>query len=321
MTVPTGATTRVNVQFEDNGYNQDPSTSTPFVPGANAQLTTAEATNNGTRIWLPASNTAVDIKAGAFDGAWALQWALTSPWMFGAIKGAPTTVDNGDGTYTHTFDGEPDSFQIIEGYETSGKERTITGCVPARASIEPAVREATVTCTMEGFYATEGYATPASLTGQASLSEDTLDYGDAVLNLAGTAQAIMQRATLSLEWPNLGDIQGWGSRFPIDYVVGNFEPTIDYSKIKVDDAPLNDVYGGSTSMQEDVENAKTLGMAFDNGKTGAEMNQISFDGVGSFPESYNESTPGDVQSAIEENLNRLIRDVDVVATNGTATAP
>lgn len=322
MPVDDGGDVRVGILWEDNGYTSAPNDSSPKVPGGSAQLTTNEATNNGTRITLPATRTSVQIKPGTFDGAWALEWRLTNPWWARAIRGAPSTVDNGDGTYTHTYDGTPDPFRLVEGYESQTKERVLKGCIATSVTAAPAVGDDDgVQMTMEGFYATE-HKTSTSMLSQATLDFDVLGYEDAELLLDSSTQTIMQDASLTLAWENSQPIQGFSSRFAIDYLIGNFAPEIDYTKLKVDDAPLSDIYGGSTSMSEDIPDDKTLSMEFDNGvAAGSGKNNVAFNATGTLPESYSETGVGDIGAAIEENLSRLIADVDIVATNETATAP
>lgn len=325
MPVLTGAGTRVNVQWEST-YKTLDGTASPFVPGANCRLATAQATNNGTRITLPASQVAVDIEEGTFDGAWALEGVLTNPWLFQSIYGAPSTVDNGDGTFTHTYSlGGPDSFHILEGYETSqNDERKLQGCVTARWACDPTVDAGEGTpWVAEGFYATESVVEATTLTSQDTLDEDPLDYGDATLSLGGAAESIVQNASLELAWDPIEPIQAFSSRFALDFVAGLFTPTVQYSKIKQDDASLTDTYGGSTSMQEDIENQSKFELDFDNGiAAGSGKNRILFEGSGdSFPESYDEDGPGNPRQAILENLNRLIENIDVKATNETSSPP
>lgn len=326
MPVIDGGDVRVWILWEDNGYTNSPNDSTPKVPGANARLDTNEATNNGTRVTLPASRTSVTIRPGTFDGAWALSWRLTNPWMFRAIRGSPSTVDNGDGTYTHTYDGTPDPFRIYEGYEpySDDDERALIGCVARQMTIGPAVGDDDGTqVTMEGFYAKDGLDSPGTLTTQPTLDQEVLGYEDATLDLDGTPQTIMQEASLRLQWPDLEDIVGWGSRFPIDWKAGMFEPDIDYTKIKVGQEPIKRVYGGSTtSIEEDVDNQQPLAMTLDNGTAAGSGQQIvALNGTGSFPESYGEPGVGNPRSRIDENISELLENVTIDATNETSAAP
>lgn len=323
MPVLTGGETRVNTQWE-SAYKTLDGTASPFVPLANGSLDTAEATNNGTRATLPGSNVAVSIEPGTFDGAWALSGWLVDPWLLRSVYGAPTTVDNLDGSYTHTYSlGEPDSFQLFEGYETSTTaERALKGCVTARVGVDPTVGQgAGIPATFEGFYATEDVSTAVTLKTQDTTDADLLHYGDLTLKRGGVAEAIVQNATLDLAWDPIEPIQAFGSRFALDFMAGLFTPTINYTQIKQDADALQDVYGGSTSMQEDIPTAK-VELNADNGvAAGSGINQLNFEGSGSsFPESYGDAA-GNPRNPIEENLNRLITDIDVKATNEVATAP
>lgn len=309
----------VHFLWEDNGYTQSPTDSTPKTPGYDAQFTTAEATNNGQRIYLPHSRTAVDIKEGVFDGSWAVQFDLSDPWWLRACFGAPSTSGSGP-TYDHVYDGTPDPLRWVIGYPDTTTERVLTGCVAARASVQPTVGEAVAQVVLEGFYASEESNSPGSLTTQPTPDYDVLNYVDARLDLDGTEQTIMQDASLELVL-NTAAIRGWTSRFPIDYSVANFEPALDYSKLRdASDAARENVYGGSSSMQEDIP-TDPVTLDFDNGETGSSTNQVTFSATGTFPESYGESGIGDVTQLTTEELNRMIGDVSVTATNGTSSAP
>lgn len=323
MTVLTGAKTRVNAQWESS-YKTLDGTASLFMPLANASLDTAEATNNGERVTLPGSNVAVSIEPGTFAGAWAISGWLVDPWLFGSVYGSPTTTDNTDGSHTHVYSlGEPDSFQIFEGYETSTTaERTFEGCVTARAVIDPSVGQASgIPALFEGFYATESVSTGVTLKSQDTTDEEVLHYGDLTLKRGGSAESIVQDASLELAWDPIEPVQAFGSRFALDFVAGLFTPTINYTKLKQDAAALQDVYGGSTSMQEDISTAK-VELNADNGVSpGSGINKALFEGSGdSFPESYGDSA-GDPRTPIEENLDRLIENIDVKWTNEVASAP
>lgn len=321
MAGPTGAHTILNYYWEDAGFLQTPNDTTPKVFGANAQLTTREADNDATRIFLPASRRAVAIKAGSFQGSWAAAFGLTNPWWLRAILGAPSTVDNGDGTYTHTYDGDPEPLRLVEGYENTGAEIELQGSVPVRASVDPTVDENTAAVVLEGLYAKESGSSPASLTSQEQLSFGAFDYADASLSAGTNANAIVQNASLELA-ANVEFIPGFGSRFPIDFLAGAFEPTVDYTEVRVDEDERESVYGGSaTDMQESVP-TEAFQLDLDNGAAaGSGKNRVLFDCPASFPATYSVENLGDPQSRIDEGINRFIDDVVAEATNETATAP
>lgn len=320
----TGAQQRLHFLWEDNGYGSSPNDSTAKIFGHDAVLTTSEATNNGTRIRLPASETAVVIKEGSFDGAWAVTFALSTPWWLRTLYGAPSTTDNSDGSYTHTYSGvDPTPIRILVGYEPTTDVRTLKGCVPTQASIDPTVDENTTAVTLEGFYQTEEVTSPGSLTTQPTPADEPLDYGDADLKVAGTSRAIVQNASLTLPLNTTTGIRGFGSRFFIDYVdEGSFDPELSYTEVDDDTDSLDEIYGGSTSMQEDIADDDAVTLSWDNGNAaGSGINQITANATGTFPESFAETGTGDPTSRIEEELGRLITDVTFDATNETATAP
>jgi hypothetical protein len=323
MPVYDGSDIRLHFLWEDNGYDSSPNDSTPKSVGKNGVMETLEATRNGTRVFLPASRIAVDIKSTRVEGSWAINAAVSTPWVFGLIKGRPgSPTDNGDGTFTYTFDGEPQSAQLLVGYEGIGDERALGGAVPLRAVIDTSVDEDTAVLTMEGIYASDSKDTPASLTSQPDSGFDALDFSDARLDLDGTTQTIMQDASLTLEYPDLGGVVGFGSRFFVDYGIGAFEPTIEYSKLKEDNTPTENIYGSSTtSMQEDLSSSPPLTQELDNGQSGGDMNRLTFKGTGSFSDTLGEPNLGDPSQRVQEDINKMLQDVTIEARNGVSTAP
>jgi len=329
--VLTGGDVRVNIQYEESdNYRTLDSTRDPFVPGANGTLDSAEAVNQITRITNFSKEVAIELKEGNFDGAWSLSWDLVSPWYLESVFGAPDTTDNGDGSYTHTYDitdSDPTPFQLFEGYETSTTaERVLKGCVPGSITVEPSTDDdGGSRVTMEGFYAIEETDTDVTLTDQDDPDGKVLNYTDAELTVDGTAEAIMQQASLNISWGASNAIQAFGSRFAIDYLVGSFEPMIDYSKLKTDAAALQDVYGGAsaTVVQEDLDNSVGTTLTFDNGDAaGSGINKHVFSLTGTKPESYDDSDGvGDATTAIAENLSRMALDCTVEVTNETASPP
>lgn len=322
-----GGDVPVHYLWEDNGLNQALSDSTAKVPGADPRITTLEARNNGRRLILPGSRIAYDIEPGAFDGSFAITGGLTNPWWARSIYGSPSTSGSGP-DYTHTYSGiDPDPFRIIEGYDfdASIAERIIKGCVTARFTIDPTVDQLEYApFQWEGFYVDEETdENPGSLTSTPTPSNDALSAKDATLNVAGSAETVMRNASLELAL-NTRQIVGFGSRFAIDFFAGMFEPSVNYSKIKPqgDVGAQKDVYGGSTSMQEDIA-TNSFSLDFSNGKSaGSGINEVDFtNSSDSFPDAFGENNIGDPESPIEETLERLIENIDVVATNETSTAP
>jgi hypothetical protein len=320
MPVTTGADQHLTMQWESALADGPAADAEPFVPGADPVLDTNEATNNGTRVYLPASNRAVDITAGSFEGAFGLSFTLTSPWFLRAILGTPTQSGSGP-TYTYTYDGDPEPFQLLEGYVKTGRERALQGCVPQSVVIDPSIDDEKTPVTVEGFYVDEELLAPTSITAQDDLDEDVLGYDSTTLSLDGATEKIVRSASLRLE-ADTRPFDGFGSRLALDYLVGAFTPSLTYTKVEDDNtSTLTDIYGGADQMGETVDTAAPLTLLFDNGATGSDTNRIEFGLSGGFPESYGESNAGDPGEPLEENLNRLIEDVTVTATNGQSATP
>jgi hypothetical protein len=318
-----GGDVRVFWYREDAGYNAAPNDTTEKNFGKDASLQTREINNNATRVYLPGSDTAVDIKQGQFEGSWAVEFALCNPWWLYFIYG-PAGNPSGSDPYTYTYDGDPASGQLVEEYDMADgttDRSTLGGCVAQRAEISEADDADYGTVLLEGFYADEETQEDVTATDQPNHAAfSPLDAADASVQLDGSEEVIMRNLTLILERPNMAPHTGFGSRKPIGYFTGNFAPSVEYTKLKVDSAPQQDVYGGSTSVQTDVDNLASFTFAYDQSSP-SEENQLSFNATGTFPNTYGESGAGDPRQRVEENLGRLLSDVTVTATNSVSSAP
>lgn len=330
-----GHSTRVNYKWEDsfNAQSSSPNDTEYKVPGADAQLTTAEGANNLRQVFRPGSRVPVDTLAMQFDGSFAMQFTYTNPWWIKAYLGEATTSGNdvdGDGTtdsYTHTFNGTtPGSMRIVESYEKANAERTLFGCVATRLTVEVAVED-TVTVTVEGLYAEEQVDTnPSSLTAQTTTSDDPLTFVDAALQIDGTTEGYVQDMTLTLE-ANADPIREMGTRFAIDVIPKALVPSVDFREVKHGDTDeLTDMYGvaspsGTVSQQEHLENKVVLNMVYDNGKSdGSGINKVDWTLGGSLTESYGEQGIGDPRADLEASVNRFVETIEAAATNETSTA-
>ena len=291
MPASTGANTSLHFQQESSFGDGGDGTDKIF--GADQTLETAEVTNNGTRIYMPGSNRSVEIKEGTFDGSWSVSFDLSTPDFLYALFGSIST-----GTYS----GDPAPIAIHAGDETTGSTRVLEGCVASSCSVAPSVDENTVPITLEGFYTSESQ--DSSFTSQTGLSNDVYDYADASLSLGGTTEGIVQNASLDLTAAT-EPINEFGTRFATDFMVGPFEPTVNFSKIKQDENNAENVYGGSTSTQENITTDSAVTLDFSKGG-----NSITFTCEATFPESYNVPY-GDPSATVEEEINRQITDVTV----------
>jgi hypothetical protein len=315
-----GGDVRVFWYREDSYATNSPADTTEKNFGKDASLQTREIQNNATRVYLPGSDTAVDIKQNQFDGSWAVEFALCNPWWLYFIYGEAS--QSGSNPTTHMYDGDPSSGQLVEEYDFADgttDRSTLYGCVAQRAEISEADDQDYGTVLLEGFYADEETEEDVTATTQPDHGLTPLDVADASVQLDGAEEVIMRNLTLTLERPNMEPHTGFGSRKPIGYFTGNFAPQVEYTKLKVDSAPQQTVYGGSTSVQTDVDNLASFTFAYDN--AGSEENQVSFNATNTFPNLYDETGAGDPRQRLEENLSRVITDVSVTATNDTATPP
>lgn len=325
--VSAGHETRVNILWEDNGFAQSPADSTPKNAGADVQLGTAEGSNAVQRVFMPSQRTAIDSIAMYFEGSFSLEFSVTNPWWIRTVLGSPTTTANdpdGDGvneSYTHTYSGDSAySFQIIEGMEQAGVERLLKGCVVTQVSIEVST-EAEVRVTLRGAYADEADPSQA-LTSQTMPDHKPFTYSDAQITVSGVTEAYVQSISISIA-TNVSLIREMGSRIAIDFNPKQLEPDIDFGKIHDGTTDnLESVYGGATSVQEDVENHVTVEVTLDNGKAdGNGINKLVWTLSGTLPESYGQSGIGDPRADLEESISRIGLDIDAEATNETQTAP
>lgn len=333
-----GHTTRVNYKWEDsfNAQAGAPADGTYKVPGADAQLTTAEGANNLRQVFRPGSRVPVDTLAMFFDGTFAMQFTYENPWFLKAFLGeaTTTTIDpdatagTGDESYQHVYDAtDVYSMRIVESYEQANAERRLYGCVATRLTIEVAVEDV-VNVTVEGMYAEEDIDTdPVSLTAQTTASDDPLTFVDAALTVDGTTEGYVQDMTFTLE-ANADPIREMGSRFAIDVIPKTMVPSVDFREIKHGDTDkLTDFYGvaapvaGENDQKERMENKVALAMNLDNGKaSGSGINKLDVDVTGSLTESYGEQGIGDPRADLEESINRFAETITATAQNETQSA-
>lgn len=321
--VTTGSDVRVHLLHEDNGFNASPSDSTAKPLGGNPSVDQAEGTNNAVEVMEPATKTPVDIIEQAFEGAWSVTFEYTNPWWLNWVLGVPTSVDNADGSYTYTFDDANDaqSQQILIGFEESTSLRTLQGCVPATASVRPTV-DGNAEITLNGAYAEEGVTSPGSLTAQPALQHDVMTFADVTLSQGGTVLGYVQNATLDLT-TNIELTRELGSRISIDFIQRNLTPRVNWDKFVEagSTSNLEDMYGGSTSVQESVDQSAAVTLTFDNGvSAGSGINKVAFNLEGTFPNTVGQSPLGDATAAVTETINRNTTGLSVDATNEQSSA-
>lgn len=319
----TGAHTHVNLLWEDNGFASAPNDSDHKNPGHNTQLRTAEGNNQVREVLQPGTKVPVDLIENTFDGQWSMEFTLADPWWMRAVFGAPTQTDNGDGSYTYTYDGTtPDSMRIIEGYVNSGDERVVKGAVTTQVQVRCAVDD-DATITLRGPYAREEKKTPASLTAQAAPDHRAMTYAQGELQLAGATKKLVQDVTLTVPL-NAQLVNELGTRFGVDFFTASRVPEVEVNEFK--DAggtdSLTDFYGGAATQQETMENESSMTLTFTNGKAaGSGINEMIYNITGSLTDRYSEDGIGDPERPLSERATRMAQDIDATATNEIATAP
>lgn len=324
--VAAGGDTRVHFDWEDT-FATEPSTYDEKVPGYETTLDSAEGRKALQQVFQPGNRTPIDILELVFDGSWTLSFLLSDPWFFRALFGSPSQTDNGDGTYTYTYNNpEADSFFIVDGREGASAERGLAGCVVTQISIDTTVDQG-VQVTMSGAYANETTDLNATLTGQPTPdASDALTFVDADLVIDGSSQGYVQNMTLNLQ-TNIQLVREMGTDTAIDYV--DLEVTGDLSFGQLHDESmetLQDFYGGDgasdTSPQDDRGAGVEVIPTFDNGvAAGSGQNVIKPKVTGTLLENYDPSGIGDPRSPIEESLNRIGLDVSATATNEVSSEP
>lgn len=335
MPAPTGAHTTLWYYWEEDssgnpdfgvGSGTEDDDEKPF--GGDASLSQFEGGNNAVDIFEPNSREMAQLIAQHFDGAFTVDYEWTNPWWIKSVISDPSTEDNGDGTYTHTFDGDvPFPMVICAGYderatgEDQQDERYLEGSVVQQATIDTSV-EGTADVSLSGAYVNEDYQEDVSLTDQPSLNFDAMTFADAMLHLDGSMISLVQDASVEIQ-NNTDIIRELGTRVGVDYSPKARVPTVDYTKIREENTEVEDMYGeeAATSVQQNVETSKDMKFEVDNGaSSGSGMSQAQFDMGGSFPDTMSTENLGDPQEDLQESINRRLQTIVAEATNEVEAA-
>ena len=337
MPAPTGAHTTLWYYWEEDsngnidfgaGDSTDDVDEKPF--GGNATLSQLEGSNNAVDVFEPNSREMAQIIAQAFDGAFSVDFEWSNPWWLKGLISDAATVNNGDGTYTHTFDGDsPYPMTICAGYddratESAGRqdERFLEGCVVQSATVDTTTED-NVSVTLDGAYINEDYQDNIQLTAQPSLNYDVMTFAEALLELDSGFVSLVQDASVEIN-NNTTIIRELGTRVGVDYSPKQRVPTVDYTKIRESDNEVKDMYGSqaANAVQETVASDKDMVYEVDNGQaTGSGQNQAQFSMSGSFPDSFSTENFGNPQEDLQEAINRRLRTVTAEATNQTSVVP
>lgn len=328
MPSPTGAHTTLWYLWEDAGFGAAPADTDQKPPGGNATLDTNEGSNNAVEVFEPNDREVAQLIAQHFDGSFSLDFEVTNPWWMQAVIAEASTVDNADGSYTHTFSGDtPLPMRLYAGYEanaTSGTDplrRILKGCVIQTATIDTSVED-TATVSLTGAYADEETQTVTSLDPQPELQEDVMTFAEAALQLGGSTLSLVQDA--SIEINNNVDIKReLGTRVGVDYSPKGRTITVDWTQIRKNNDQIEEMYGssGASAVQESVDSSSPMTYELDNGlAAGSGINQLFVDMDGAFPESVATENLGNPQEDLQESVSNRLKTVSAEATNETSSA-
>lgn len=319
MSASTGAHTRLSYYWEGS-FAEDPGSTTdtdqkPF--GRQQVMTTLEGSNEAVRQFEPGSREAARIIETVFDGSFSVEFQLSNPWWLAAVITSASTTDNGDGTYTHTFDGEwPDTMQIRYGNEVTNEERILKGCVATSCTIDATVPD-DVTVTLDGAYADE--ETTTSLTARPSYDHRGYTFTEAVVNRSDDGDlAYLQNATINIE-NTIDIVNELGQRSGVDFSPKERNVDIDYSEIVNDTNVSNTarLYGDSaaSSVQSEVTSESDITVTFSDSNE-----EIVFNIASAMPNSMSVDNIGDPTEDTVQEMTEWAASINADATNGTTTA-
>lgn len=360
MSVVTGAYTVWVYIWEDaNQFNQaagEPTDATNWkIFGSQETMDTQDRDNNPERMYRPFDRAAEEILEQAFDGSWSADFTLTNTWWLQFAYGAPSTTavdESGDGTtdyweHTYTFDPRdpPKSAHLIEEthYPDGEVQQTIyRGCVASSIDADVSVEDV-VGVSIDGAYALEEtystadgdslvYGDAASgIAEQPATQYRPLHFGNSYLRLDldedGTPEmkSLVQDASVSLEG-NVELENELGTRFAAAPSYLNFEFDASYTglvSVETKAEELKSAYGSQavTQPQETMADADIDGeLEFDAGLAG-ETNAVVFNLQGAFPDSFSRSNVGSPEDALEEDVDRMVANVETVVTSDQETPP
>ena len=347
MSTATGAHTILVYRWEDeNEYNQDPAEVSDDVNkifGAGETLDSQDRANNAERLYGPFSRATEVIIEQQFNGDWSVDFTLTNTWWLQFVFGEPE-VSGTEPPYTHeyTLDSRvpPKSAQIIEEihYPDGAVHQTVyKGVVASSADIDVSVEDV-VDGSLDGFYADEEfYDDPEtdSPYGQIAEQPDTeyrpLHFGNSTLRMDTNddgeveTKALVQDASVSFEG-NVEETFELGTRFVAAPQYLAFEPDVDYTQIvgiEEKDEERRAVYGSvaATSPQETIQVGDIEGELDIQTGLQDEINAMTIGIIGAFPDDFSRSNVGDPEEALEDDVTRLARELEVTVESDMENPP
>lgn len=353
MSVVTGAYTVWVYIWEDaNQFNQPAGSPTDDgnwkIFGSQETMDTQDRDNNPERMYRPFDRAAEEILEQAFDGSWSADFTLTNTWWLQFAYGEPSVSGTAvPYTHTYTFDPRdpPKSAHLIEEthYPDGEVQQTIyRGCVASSIDADVSVEDV-VGISIDGAYALEEtYSTAdgdslvygdasTGIAEQPATAYRPLHFGNSYLRMDldgdGTPEmkSLVQDASVSLEG-NVELENELGTRFAAAPSYLNFEFDTSYTglvSVETKTEELKSAYGSQavTQPQETMADADIDGeLEFDAGLDG-ETNGIVFNLQGAFPDSFSRSNVGSPEDALEEDVDRMVANVETVVTSDQAEPP
>ena len=276
-----------------------------------------------------------------YDGSWGVDFMYTNPWWLCFVFGEPTVTDNEDGTWDLEFELDPErpprTAHLIE--ETHYSDGTVSQTVYMGATVDSPDISTSVQdpldVSLDGFYADERTYEDANNSPYGVIGEqpDTdfhpLTFANTELHLdlddTGTAdfKGGVQDVDLSFNSNAEADYE-LGTRFSTDRAYLDFEPDLTYTarvRDETKDEERTSFYGNQVDTSgdelfpaEELSDANILGniQMFSR----KEDNELTLSFGEAFPSSYQRQNTGDPESAVDDDLDRLLTNLTASATVG-----
>lgn len=347
MSTATGAHTILVYRWEDEGeYNQDPGDVTDDVNkifGAGETMDSQDRANNAERLFGPFDRSTDVIIEQQFEGDWSIDFTLTNTWWLQFLFGEPDTSGEAPATHEYSLDprAAPRTAHIIEEihYPDGDVHQTVYKGVAASSADLDVSTEDVVDGSIDGFYADEVlYEDPEANSpyGEIGTQPETeyrpMHFGNSELRMDldddGTAEflGLVQDASISME-ANAEQTYELGTRFVASPQYLQFEPDVDYTRIVDQNSKEEErraaAYGSmaADSPQETIADGDIDGeFNFENAVDGDD-NKLEIDLIGAFPDDFSRSGVGDPEEALEDDVTRLVRDLELTVTSDMESPP
>ena len=309
--------------------------------GDDEDITEPDADNSEETFYRPFNRQPSTYLEMEYDGSWGVDFTYTSPWWLCFVFGAPEVTDNEDGTWSLEFELDPEkaprTAQLIE--ETHYRDGTVSQTVYLGAAVDSPDISTSVQdpldVSLDGFYADERTFEDATQSPYGVIGEQP-DTDFHPLNFANTELYIdldedgdaefrggVQDVDLSFNSNAEADYE-LGTRFSTDRAYLDFEPDLTYTarvKDETRDSERKSFYGNQVDTTGDaVFPAEELSDASILGRiemfSRKEDNELSLNFGEAFPSSFQRQNTGDPESAVDDDIDRLLTQLTASATVG-----